>query len=44
LLDAREHELGELDGRKLVFAKEPSGLFDGGEREIGFVQAQNILS
>ncbi len=44
LLDAREHELGELDGRKFAFAEEPSDLFDGGEREIGFVQAQNILS
>ena len=42
--DAGQHELGELDWRKFVLAEKVSDLVDGGERQIGVVHAQNILS
>jgi hypothetical protein len=44
MLDAGEHELGELERREFTLAEKFSDLFDGGEREIGFVRAQNIFS
>ena len=43
-LDTSEHELGEFDGRKFALSKELPDLFDGSEREIAVVQAQNIFS
>jgi hypothetical protein len=44
MLDACQHELGELDRREFTLAEKVSDLFDWGERQIGIVRAQNILS
>ncbi len=44
MLDACQHELRELERREFTLAEKFSDLFDGGERQIGIVRAQNILS
>jgi len=44
MLDAGEHELRELERREFTLAEKFPDLFDWGERQIGFVRAQNILS
>src|ERR1700694_4864734 len=43
-LNACEHELGELDGRKLAFAAEFSDFFDGCEGQVGVVRGCFITS
>ena len=44
LLDAREHQLGQLDGRELALAEELSDLFDRSEGDPGVIPTQNIFS
>jgi hypothetical protein len=44
LVDAREHELGELDRRKLALAEQSSDLLDGGEGEVAIGHVRHITS
>ena len=43
-LDARERDLGELNGGELALAEEFSDLFYRSESELSVVPAQNIFS
>src|SRR3981189_2095396 len=43
-LDASKHELGDLDRRKLAFAKKFSDFLDGCEGQIGVVHGGHIKS
>src|SRR5438477_10262770 len=42
LLDAGEHQLGELDGREFAFAEEFSDFLDGWEGQVGVVHRRHI--
>src|SRR5947207_714490 len=42
LLDAGEHQLGELDGREFAFAKKFSDFLDGCEGQVGVVHSSQI--
>src|SRR5256885_9298984 len=44
LLDAGEHQLGELDGREFAFAEEFSDFLDGCEGQVGVVHKSHIKS